>query len=176
MSPENYSKLLPSRLSASPFILIILGFFMVFTEINCNGETLTKLTGYDLVTGVNDDLDAADSGDTEPSIWAIVALAAAVLGIGFLLIRNEKARLLSFIFIGLIGLFSMFMLFNELHQGIDAKLDENDSNASLNVDMSMVVDMKFGYWFVVGLFTLATTWNSWLLVRQPPKNREIPHS
>lgn len=160
-------------LSASPFILIILGFFMVFTEINCNGETLTKLTGYDLVTGVNDDLDAADDGETEPSIWAIVSLIAAASGILFLAIRNEKKRLIAFVAMGIIGLTSMILLYNELHQGINAKMDENDSNATLNVDMSMVVEMKFGYWFVLGLFTLTTVWNGWLLVQKPPKTPDL---
>ena len=73
MTDQSYSFRLPGFSSALPFLAAILGFFLVFTEVDCNGTTMISMTGYDLVTGDRQDPDTGTKEQEDPNIWAIIS-------------------------------------------------------------------------------------------------------
>src|SRR4030095_6477648 len=97
--------------SAVTFGIGILLFFMPFVDIKCNSITLQKVTGAELATGfeikgpgsdntVVGDFEKMDDkkgdvhfreGKNDPNIFALVALAMAVLAFIFSLVDSKKA-------------------------------------------------------------------------------------
>lgn len=54
-----------SFLSPVTFILAFAGFFLTFTEVNCNGQQLDTIKGIELVTGYEQDLNIVNNDSTE---------------------------------------------------------------------------------------------------------------
>lgn len=159
MDQDNDTKIsfiLPGWSGMAPFILAILGFFMVFTEINCNGEQLASLTGMDLVTGSEGITDEEERSD--PNIWAIIALSAAVIGILVWLFTSFRTQVLSLLAAGVIGLASMIVLYYDLKRDAKSEVEnstQDEEGFNMDMDIEVDVEMKFGYWFVVFCFAIA---------------------
>ena len=78
-------------LSPVTFIIALAGFFLTFTEINCNGQQLDTIKGIELVTGYEQELDfnlgednSAEEKKVEkydPNIFALNAFIAAIIGL-----------------------------------------------------------------------------------------------
>lgn len=163
MTQENDTRIsfsLPGWSGMAPFVLAILGFFMVFTEINCNGEQLASLTGMDLVTGSEGITDEEER--SAPNIWAIISLSAAVIGIIAWLLTPFRTQTFSLIAAGVIGLASMVVLYYDLKGDARDELEnstKDEDGFNMDMDLDVDVEMKFGYWFVVICFAIALVIN-----------------
>ena len=126
---------------------------MVFTEINCNGEELASLTGMDLVTGSESIGDEEENSDA--NIWAILALASAAIGIIVYFAAKSPLNFNLILAAAVIGLASMVALYFDIKQQADNEMkSESDDGDGFNLDtdLSIDVEMKFGYWFVLICF------------------------
>ncbi len=150
---------LPSVSSLAPFVLAVLGFFMLFTDINCNGESIARFTGFDLVTGNGEILDPAEGDErNEPNIWAIIALTAGLAGVVLYTVLKAGQRRKSLLLAGITGVAAMIALYYDIQTSIQSDNDTgNDPDFDINVDIH--ADMKFGFWFVLACFVLAVLLN-----------------
>jgi len=87
------------------FGIAIVLFFFTFCDIKCtNGQKIASISGMELVTGGELDMShlGLDGMMTQqetpekmpPSIWAIIALASAIVGLVFYLMRHKKEALI----------------------------------------------------------------------------------
>ena len=158
-TPKTITITLPSISNLAPFILAVLGFFMVFTDINCNDDSIARFTGYDLVTGNGEKLELEDEGkDNEPNIWAILALTAGIAGIVLSTVLKDSNRRTGLLLTGLTGVAGMIALYFDIQSSIKTDNKESNSN-NLDIDIDIQADMKFGYWFVLGCYVLAVMLN-----------------
>ena len=145
----------------SPFMFLVAGlcFFLPFITISCSGQKIATLSGRQLVTGaevtienpvadLEEEFGAPGEGtpsetqETDPSIWAIVALAAAVLGIAVGFVLKGRSRSLGSLGAALIGLVGLIGLRFDL---------EGDLKEAEGL---VVIDYRIGYWVVALLFVL----------------------
>ncbi|HRX22854.1 MAG TPA: hypothetical protein P5512_01835 [Chitinophagales bacterium] len=159
MTDQSYSFRLPGFSSALPFLAAILGFFLVFTEVDCNGTTMISMSGYDLVTGDRQDPDTGTKEQEDPNIWAIISLGAAALGLILFGITKRRFRWWSMAAMGLIGLLAMWQLHRDVEQSIHAGLDAKSDGDKVDMDLDIGIHFRIGYWIVLGCFGLATLWN-----------------
>lgn len=163
-------------------LLALLGFFLVFTDLNCNGKTLDSITGFELVRGYKPDLDiVADKTDEQPTeterlrpnVFAVNAMISAIFGIILFLMRAMRKQYLTQSLITGIGFVSQAALMINLKSGLKNAASENDS--ILNTNFELTFDMQAGYWIVLILLGLATMANILLLLneRNKPKPEEI---
>lgn len=159
------------RFSPAMFAVIAVCFFLPFVALTCAGQELFSVKGIDLVTGTEiteDDLsgdvrdslqqfeegfgetptdDSADENDKlDPQLWAIVALAAAVVGVvGGLVLRDRRGRLLSAIS-GIVGAVSLILL--------RATFDvESGADAGQEIgQVSIGYEWRLGWWLALLLF------------------------
>ncbi len=150
----------------SPFMFLVIGlcFFLPFISISCSGQRLGTLSGIQLVTGDEIDIDEqaleqqfteafgttgtteaddeapSDAPENDPSIFAIIALAAAVLGViaGFVT-RGRTRAMVSFAaaLAGLVGLIGL---------RFDLQGDVSEGEGLISVDY------RLGYWISALLF------------------------
>lgn len=143
-------------------LIALLGFFLVFTEINCNGKSLDTITGIELATGYQQDIDLVQSDTAEeqeketerydPNIFALNALLAALLGIIlFALPKMRDQHLLHAIVAG-IGFASMIGLMVNLKS--ELMQAQNDSGSTVNIDLDLTFEMKPGFWLVTACFLI----------------------
>jgi hypothetical protein len=166
----------------SPVMFLVIGlcFFLPFISISCSGQRLGTLSGVQLVTGAEIDIDEAalteefgeqfgegagfstftsgdsDEGpteDNEPSVWAIIALAAAAIGlvVGFALKRRTRsmASLVAAV-LGLAGLVGL---------RFDLEGDVSEAEGLVSVDY------RIGYWIAALLFVVLGL-SHWIFVRR----------
>jgi hypothetical protein len=146
------------------FLVIGLCFFLPFISISCSGQRLGTLSGIQLVTGDEIDIDeealtesfaeafgttgteAPDEGtpeeppENDPSIWAILALAAAVLGVIVGFVTKGRARAMSSFVAALLGLVGLIGL------RFDLQGDVGEAEGLVSVDY------RLGYWISALLF------------------------
>jgi hypothetical protein len=154
----------------SPIIFAIVGlcFMLPFISFSCGGQRLTTMSGADLVRGAKvsvdqkafegfedafnqtgtDTTDATTSGvqseDTDPELWAIVALAAAVIGLVVGFTRGRFRTLASLIAAG-IGFVAMILLRFSLSGSADIPKEAQGLIA---------FEYRLGYWLVILGFLL----------------------
>ncbi|MBK9636556.1 MAG: hypothetical protein IPO63_01575 [Bacteroidetes bacterium] len=76
--------------SPATFGIVIICFFFSFFDLKCNNQVVYSVKGIDLVTGVNDpgksnifggETNRTENPKGQKSIWAIIAITCALLGI-----------------------------------------------------------------------------------------------
>lgn len=163
-------------------LLALLGFFLVFTDLNCNGKTLDSITGFELVRGYKPDLDiVADQADEQPNeteryrpnVFALNAMISAIFGILLFLMRAMRKQYLTQSLITGIGFFSQVALMINLKSGLKNAISDKDS--IINTNFELTFDMQAGYWIVLILLGLVTMSNILLYFdeRNKPKPEEI---
>lgn len=146
-------------LSPAGCIIALLGFFLTFTEINCNGTTLDTITGVELATGYRPDIDLTESNDEpetkqekyDPNVFALNAWIAAMLGLALFLIPKMRDQHALHLIIALIGFGCMIGLMFNLKSALN---DAKSSGGVVNVDLPITFDMQPGYWIVTASFFL----------------------
>lgn len=127
-----------SRRSYIPalFALAIIFFFFTFCEFRCGGEKIGSVTGFNLVTGTElFDSESMDEAEKVPAnIWAILALAAGIVGLGVYLIKDKREALIG-TGAGAIGFGSLLILQFAIKHALQ-------KNAEVAIDTVF----KFGYW------------------------------
>ncbi len=165
-------------LSPGAFFIALMGFFLTFTDINCNGQKLDSVSGIELVTGYKQELGIDKSAETpeteryDPNIFALNAFIAALLGIIIFAIKKFRTNYALTTLVAVIGFVCMLMLMIDLKTKL-ANAQKN--NSTLNIDLNIEFEMKIGYWIVTACFLLAAAWN-FLKMREANRNinAELP--
>ena len=145
----------------SPFMFLVAGlcFFLPFITISCSGQELATLSGRQLVTGAEITIEnpaaefqdafgetdgelPSETEETDPSIWAIVALAGAVLGVVVGFVTKGKTRSIAGLVAALVGLTGLIGLRFDL----EGDLKEAEGLVSARY--------RIGYWLVAMLFAV----------------------
>lgn len=161
-------------------LLALIGFSLVFTDLNCNGKKLDSITGYELVRGYQPDFDIAKEETQEltteterynPNLFAVNALIAAILSIVLFIIRGLRKQYLIHTIMSGIGFVSMFGLMINLQQGL--KSATSGKNSIVNFNLNLQFDMQIGFWLVTLLFGIATTANGLLYYYDRKKTTNV---
>jgi hypothetical protein len=152
----------------SPFMFLVVGlcFFLPFISISCSGQRIATMSGFQLVTGADVEVEesfleemeqlenlggTADPNaqtptpapeETDPSVWAIVALAAAVLGVLVGFVTKGRTRAVGSLAAALAGLVGLIAL------RFDLGSDVSDAEGLVSVDY------RIGYWIAALLFAV----------------------
>jgi hypothetical protein len=146
----------------SPFMFAVIGlcFFLPFISISCSGQRLATLSGVQLVTGADITVDAdeltqelgdafgapadedapPETQENDPSVWAIIALAAAVLGVVVGFVTKGRTRAIASLTAAVLGLGGLI--------GLRFDLEGDLSEA----EGLVTVDYRIGYWIAALLF------------------------
>lgn len=153
-------------LSPVTFLIAFAGFFLTFTEINCNGQQLDTITGYELVTGYKQELDfnlgevAAEQKNVEkydPNIFALNAFIAAIIGLILMSVKKLRNNFKLVAIIAIIGFVCLIAMMIDLKSKISHA--QNNPDSTLNIDLDLDFKMKIGYWLVTASFFIAAMWN-----------------
>ncbi|MBM3405503.1 MAG: hypothetical protein FJY10_11535 [Bacteroidetes bacterium] len=131
------------------FTLVIICFFFSFFLVKCGGQKIGSVSGFDLVTGTHLKSQDLFSGEEEKgekvpaNAWAIIALGAAVVGLGVFLMRHRKEAIFGTL-AGGIGFGSLIILQFAIRNAIEEK-------TANQVETSF----QFGYWAALILFAIA---------------------
>ncbi len=150
--------------SPAAFIIAFIGFFLTFTDINCNGQKIDSVTGFEFVKGYSSDNDFGDVDETSsekynPNIFLLIAFVIAAAGAGFYFIKQLRLNYKIMTLIAIIGFISMILFMIDLKDKI-ASVDP-EKNLNTETYVSLEAEMKFGFWLVTLCFLLAAVWN-WL--------------
>ena len=165
----------------SPFSLLIafFGFFLPFTDINCNGQTLDTIDGFELVTGYRQDFDISGSGEEkttemeryDPNIFALNAFIATIMGIFLFAVKKFRTGYLLQAIISGIGFICMLGLMIDLKSKLSNA--QNGGGGKLNLDLNLEFEMKIGYWLVTICFLIATIINIKLSREKKPESLQL---
>ncbi|HSP87157.1 MAG TPA: hypothetical protein VLN45_03435 [Ignavibacteriaceae bacterium] len=160
------------KFSPAVFGIIIFCFFLPFVNLTCSGQTVMKLTGFQLITGADMDQSSflnqegmfnqgmqdqpAENQGVEAQPLALFALLAAVLGLLVSFVRKKTTAFVCVI-IGAAGAIFLLLLKFSL-----------DGDASLKGEGVVQLDYQFGYWFSVLLFIASAVLN-WLMFKEKPQ-------
>lgn len=160
------------RRSPIVFAIAAICFVLPFVSFSCSGQRYATLSGLDLVRGAKvtvdqdalegftDGLDEAfgtssdqesasttesQSEDTDPEIWAIIALAAALIGIVIGLVTKNRVRTIGSLAAAAVGILSLAILHSVLSGEFDIPKEAQGIVA---------FEYRFGYWLVVLLFAV----------------------
>jgi hypothetical protein len=154
------------------FAAIIIFFFFSFVDFKCNGTTAESLTGYNLVFGTHlknplnnalnqsqnifDQLDentnstkqqaSVDGDKVGPSVWAILALAAAIGGVAVFW-KRKQVESLAGAALGIAGFISLIVL----RSVIKSKVTDQTGGDFVQIE----TDFQFGYWMSLLAFIVA---------------------
>jgi hypothetical protein len=154
------------------FAAILVFFFFSFVDFKCNGTTAESLTGYNLVFGthlknpvnnafnqtqnVYDQLDenanptkqqTSIAGDiVGPSMWSILALAAAIGGVAVFW-KRKQIEALAGTALAIAGFISLIVL----RSIINSKVADQTGGGLVQIE----TDFQFGYWMSLLGFIVA---------------------
>lgn len=161
----------------SPFMFLVIGlcFFLPFVSISCSGQRIATLSGIGLATGedvkvdesfmeeleeleglgttTDSEADAAapETEENDPSLWAIIALAGAGLGVIVGFVMRGRPRSIGSLLATLVGLAGLIGLRFDL----EGDISEGEG--------LVAIDYRAGYWITALLFVvLAIAHGSWL--------------
>jgi len=123
------------------FAVVIIFFFSNFFTISCSGQKVGSVTGINLVTGTElkgHDMFTGEEikGEKVPSsAWAIIALGAAIIGLGAYLIKIKSEAIIG-TGAGAIGFVALLILQFVVKNAIENKAEGNPIQA----------DFQFAYW------------------------------
>lgn len=173
--------------SPAMFAVVVVCFFLPFFTVACSAGDLGELgeqlggdfqlpaseeleqtvTGWDLVVGNTDETaaEAAEEApgptqaepDGGPDVYAVIAFAAAILGIGLSLLRRPLGPIIA-VGLGLLGAVFLFLLKTRLDAQIPAQARP-----------FIEVRTEYGFWLALLFFLAAAGWGVYRLVtdRQP---------
>lgn len=124
------------------FACAIIFFFFNFFTITGNGNKIGSVTGINLVTGTelkSNDLFSGEEtkGNKIPSsIWAIIALGAAITGIWVFLTKSKRVAIVG-TWAGAIGFGALIILFFAIINAIEKKAEGAGD---------IHIDFQFAYW------------------------------
>jgi len=167
---------LTKKISPVLYGVILICFFLPFVNLSCSGQTIMKLTGFQLITGTevkqpdmfgqdmfgqNNSMDKK-SEEIEAQPMALFAFLAALAALLISLIKKKTTAIINVVISVLGFIFLLLLKFNI------------DGDASLNSGGQGVItlDYQFGYWFSILLF-LAGAVLSWLIFNEKPKPQNI---
>jgi hypothetical protein len=154
------------RRSPVMFLVVGLCFFLPFVSFSCSGQRIATLSGVGLATGQDveveesfmrefEELESLGTTDApgedapgpapeenDPSPWAIVALAAAVLGTVFGFVLRGRARSVASLGAALVGLAGLV--------GLRFDLEGDVAQA----EGLVAIDLRIGYWIAAVLFAV----------------------
>jgi hypothetical protein len=153
------------------FAAVIVFFFFSFVDFKCNGTTAESLTGYNLVFGTHlknpvngalnqtpDIFNQLDDGTNStktptvegdkvgPSIWAILPLAAAIVGVAVFYKRRSMESLAGSA-LGIAG----FVCLIVLRSVIRSKVEDQTGGGIVQIE----TDFQFAYWASLLAFVVA---------------------
>jgi hypothetical protein len=123
------------------FAIALLFFFFNFFTVSCGGQKFGSVTGINLVTGTElKDHDLFSGKETKgekiPSnIWAIIAFASAIIGLGVFLIKEKNESLIG-TGAGAVGFGSLIVLQFAIKNAIERKAEGSP----------IQTDFEFAYW------------------------------
>jgi hypothetical protein len=159
------------RRSPIVFAIAAICFILPFVSFSCGGQRFATLSGLDLVRGAKVSVDESalegfsdslnesfgatpdpsdasstdtQSEDTDPELWAIIALAAAVIGIAIGFTKN-RLRTVGSLAAAAVGFLSLIVLRMVLSGEFDIPKEAQSIVA---------FQYRFGYWIVIVLFLL----------------------
>lgn len=158
-------------ISPAGCVIAFLGFFLTFTEINCNGKTLDTISGVELATGYSPDIDLTESTEPEekaerydPNIFALNAWIAALLGIILFAIPKMRDQYTLHAIVAAVGVVCMVGLMINLKRALmEAK---SSGGGVVNIDLPITFDMQPGYWIVSVAFLITLVADIILLIHQ----------
>ncbi len=155
----------------SPISLLIafFGFFLPFTDINCNDTKLDTINGIELVRGYTQDFDITSSNNNEnkqierydPNIFALNAMLAALMGLVIFIIKKFRTAYALQAIVSIIGFVFMLGLMIDLKSKLAQA--QNGGNSKLNFSLNLQFEMRFGYWLVTCCFLVAAIANILLM-------------
>lgn len=128
---------LKQHLPKISFGTVILAFFLPFVLIKCGGEEIANLSGLQLITGAEITADSEfmeEAQRTESNIFAILSMAAAVIGLIVALVKMNKWKVIAFV-ASLVGLVSLLLLYN------DVKVETTN-----NAEGLLTISLGFGFY------------------------------
>lgn len=128
------------------FAATIILFFFNFFTVKCDGDKVQEIRGIDLVLGseskahTNPTIDnpftqKAEESKIPSSPWAMIALGAAIIGLGAYLIKEKREAHIGVI-AGVVGLGSLLILQNVIKKAIEKEADGVPAS----------VELEFAYW------------------------------
>lgn len=128
-----------------PFLIALLCFVMPFLQISCDDKALIRMTGVNLITGV--EMKEPMSEETQrisPNPFAIVALVAAILGLVVALAGGKGSSWMEAVMGGCGALALLFLKFR-----MDADVLSHSSGMPLSVQYLV------GFWGAMGSMAAA---------------------
>lgn len=132
-------------LSPALFGIIILCFILPFVSISCGGTQVAQLNGFDFVKGISE-----QGQNMDPNPLAIIALIAAVIGLGVSFAHKKSANITASA-VGVIGFISSIILKSTF-----------DSAAA---DKGIQTQWMGGYYLTLLLFAAAAAANIYFAVK-----------
>lgn len=146
-------------ISPVAFIIAFLGFFLTFTDINCNGEKIDSVSGFEFVKGYSaeENDDSVENEKYNPNLFLLIAFVIGFSGFIFYFIKKLGTNYKLLTLMAIIAFACMLLFMVELKDSISSVDPEENLNKQTYVDLD--AEMKFGYWLVTGCFLLAAVWN-----------------
>ena len=158
-------------ISPLTFLVALLGFFLVFTDVNCNGTKLDSITGIELVRGYKQDLDISKENEREcgagtydPNIFALNAFWQ--VDRNCVVYHQKRAIIIHSLPLSLIGFDGMLMLMLDLKTKDRGRYAE-PGNSTLNIDLNIEFEIEVGILAGYFLLLVAAYWNFMKLRTKP---------
>jgi hypothetical protein len=148
-------------------VLVIIFFFCTFFVVKCGDTPIASVSGMELVTGTEirntkDTFDVNKENEKiHPNLWAIIALSAAVAGIGLFLLLKKMDAIVGILF-SLLGFAALIALHFDIGSGVKDK-------SELKIDIH--TEYRIGYWGALAAFLLAAIFS---VLRQMYKAKKKP--
>lgn len=166
---------LSKKISPVLYGLILLSFFLPFVNLSCSGQTVMKLTGFQLITGTEfkqqdmfgqnmfdqNNMDKK-SEEIEAQPMALFAFVAAFAALLISLIKKKITAIITAVISVLGFIFLLLLMFNI----------EGDAALHLNSQGVITLDYQFGYWFSILLFLAGAVLN-WMIFKEKPKEAVV---
>lgn len=187
MSPAAGTPVVRARkLSPALFAAIVICFLLPFVTVACDSagsprQVLTTMSGLEVVAGKSVDMSQYGSStkpghiDGEP--WALVALLAAVIGIGIAFLPGRTGALGgaaagAVAFVGL--LLAKVSIDNRIANPANLTSTANGTTSTIPTGMRIVTDYQIGYWLALVLSAAAVALFIYLLVVGPKQAAVAP--
>lgn len=140
------------------FAVILLLFLMPFISVSCNQQPLITLSGLDLASGKSVEIKEPFTGkikkvENHPEPLAIIAFAAAAIGLALTLTKGRISNLFSVV-CGATGFLALLLL----KVKVDADVLKQGQGA-------FSADYRFGFWVALLLFAAILATNGYLLFK-----------
>lgn len=164
---------LTKKISPALYGIILICFFLPFVNLSCSGQTIMKLTGFQLITGTevkqpdmfgqdmfgqNNNTMDKKSEEIEAQPMALFAFLAALAALLVSLVKKKPTAIITVV-ISVLGF--IFLLLLKINIDGDAELNAGGQGV-------ITLDYQFGYWFSFLLFLAGAVLN-WMIFNEKPK-------